>query len=154
MWIVRREPPSHMFVFYCSRDLFSSREMKILGQPERWLETIFGFYQFWLVLTSSETALGTAPQTTWHKECSSAGTARHKLTSAQQWIAHNLIREDHLDRHLMVDSHDPQDSRSHLFYELFGAVPLNALDAKLPSKPFQHANRQFQSDSKFVLSWL
>ena len=69
------------------------------------------FYQFWLILTSSETALGTAPQTAWRKECSSAGTARHKWTSAQQWIAHHLIREDHLDRHLMVLSHNPQDSR-------------------------------------------
>lgn len=148
--IVRREPSSHMFVLYCSRDLLSSREMTILGQPERRLETIFGFTSFdwfWPVLRQGWEQYHRSLDT-------SAGTVRHKLTSAQQWIAHRLIREDCLDRHLMVVSHDPQDSKSHLFYELFGPVPLNALDAKLPSRPFQHANWQFQADSKFVLSWL
>lgn len=43
---------SFLFVLYCSRDAFSSREMTILGQPEIQLETIFEFHQFWPVLTS------------------------------------------------------------------------------------------------------
>ena len=38
----------------------------LLEQPERRLETIFGFYQLWLVLTSSETGLETVPQIAWH----------------------------------------------------------------------------------------
>lgn len=38
-----------------------------------------GFDQFWLVLTSSNTALGTLTQRAWHKACSSAGAAWHKL---------------------------------------------------------------------------
>lgn len=124
-----------MYVLYRLRDEFSGKwQLYIyiyyiyLRPLERWLESSFGFYQFWTVLTSfdhlcdsatancnlgvpsclsySKNAAGTVPQTVWHKECSLAGAACHNLSTAMKNLTANLIVFENcsclsLSRHLI-----------------------------------------------------
>lgn len=141
---------SFLFVLYCLKDAFSSKEMTSLGQPENfWVSPVLtGFDQLWPVVREGCKQC--------HRQLDTKGAhqpGQLDTTSALQWTAHHLMREYHLDLCMTAVPHDPQDFRPYHFHKLLGAE-LNTLDLKLPCKPFQRVSKQSLADSKIVLSWL